>query len=134
QVRLGSTAQLTATVTNTSSTAVTWQVNGVAGGSATVGTISAAGLYTPPAAIPSPNTVTITAVSQTVAGLSGSAAEAILNPIPVVTSAQATETAAGTTSYTLDILGSGFISTSAVQVSGTAVPVTLVSSTELRST
>jgi uncharacterized protein (DUF1800 family) len=134
QVRLGSTAQLTATVTNSGSTAVTWQVNGVAGGSATVGTISATGLYTPPAAIPSPNTVTITAVSQTVAGLSGSAAEAILNPIPVVTSAQATGTVAGGTSYTLDILGSGFLSTSVLQVSGATVPSTFVSSTELRST
>jgi hypothetical protein len=134
QVRLGSTAQLTARATASSSAAVTWQVNGVAGGSATVGTISATGLYTPPAAIPSPNTVTITAVSQTVPGLSGSAGEAILNPIPVVTSAQATETVADGTSYTLDILGSGFLSTSVVQVSGATVPSTLVSATELRST
>ena len=49
QVRLGSTAQFTATVTNTANTAVTWQVNGVTGGSSAWGTISAAGLYTPPA-------------------------------------------------------------------------------------
>jgi hypothetical protein len=47
-VRLGSTAQFTATVTGETSSAVTWQVNGVNGGSAAVGTISAAGLYTPP--------------------------------------------------------------------------------------
>src|ERR1700677_3058012 len=39
QVRLGSTAQLTASVVNTTNTAVTWQVNGFAGGSSTVGTI-----------------------------------------------------------------------------------------------
>ena len=132
-VRLGSTEQLTATVTNSSNTAVTYQVNGVAGGSSTVGTISSTGLYTPPATIPSPNTVTITAVGTTSARLSGSTAESILNPIPVVTTATATETSAGATTYTLDVLGTGFISTSTVQVAGAAVPATLVSSTELKS-
>lgn len=49
--------------------AITWQVNGVTGGSAATGTIlntgSSIGLYTAPAAIPiTGNTVTITAVSQ----------------------------------------------------------------------
>src|SRR5207248_2471677 len=52
------------TVQNTSNTAVTWQVNGVAGGNATVGTISSAGLYTAPAAVQSTTTVTVTAVAQ----------------------------------------------------------------------
>jgi uncharacterized protein (DUF1800 family) len=134
QVRLGSTTQLTATVTNSSNTAVTWQVNGVAGGSITTGTVSSSGLYTPPAAIPSPNIVTITALSQAVASLSGSVSESILNPVPVVTSAQATETTSGGTSYSLDILGTGFLSTSVVQVAGVTIPSTYVSSTELRST
>ncbi len=60
-VGAGGTRQFTATVQNTSNTAVTWQVNGVTGGNATVGTISSAGLYTAPA---SPATVTVTAVSQ----------------------------------------------------------------------
>src|ERR1017187_7794772 len=52
QVRLGSTAQFTATVTGETNSAVTWQVNGVNGGSAGAGTISAAGPYTPPGTIP----------------------------------------------------------------------------------
>lgn len=60
----GTTAQFAATVTGTSNTAVTWSVNGVAGGNATVGTISTAGLYTAPAAVPSPPTVAVTATSQ----------------------------------------------------------------------
>src|SRR6266404_7314124 len=51
-VRLGDTQPFTATVTGTTNTAVTWSVNGVAGGSAALGTISAAGLYTSPAALP----------------------------------------------------------------------------------
>jgi len=134
QARLGSTVQLTAMVTNTSNTAVTWQVNGVPGGSSATGTISTTGLYTPPAAIPNPNTVTITAVTQaTPAATSAPITESILNPIPVVSSAQATETVLGGASYSLDLLGTGFISSSQLQVGGVMVPSTLVSSTELRS-
>jgi uncharacterized protein (DUF1800 family) len=134
QARLGSTVQLSATVTNTTNTAVTWQVNGVAGGSSATGTISATGLYTPPATIPSPNTLTISAVTQATPMASASQVESILNPIPVVSSAQAIQAALGGTSYTLDVMGTGFLSTSQLQVGGVTVPSTLVSSTELRST
>src|SRR4030081_1477223 len=84
QARLGSTVQLTATVTNTTNAAVTWQVNGVAGGTSAPGTISATGLYTPPATIPTPNTLTITAVTQAMPVALASQTESILNPIPVV--------------------------------------------------
>ncbi len=66
QTRIGTTAQFTATVTGASSSAVTWQVNGVTGGSTSTGTISTTGLYTAPTILPSPNTVTITAVSSAV--------------------------------------------------------------------
>ncbi|HYY95256.1 MAG TPA: hypothetical protein VE713_12125, partial [Pyrinomonadaceae bacterium] len=45
----GATRQFTPTVTGTTNTAVTWAVNGVAGGNATVGTIDATGKYTAPA-------------------------------------------------------------------------------------
>ncbi|MGH9685421.1 MAG: beta strand repeat-containing protein [Candidatus Acidiferrales bacterium] len=65
-------AQFTATVSNTSNTTVTWQVNGTAGGSAATGTIVTdnanplQGDFTAPATVPSANNgqVTITAVSQ----------------------------------------------------------------------
>ncbi|HEY2352251.1 MAG TPA: hypothetical protein VGH83_07050 [Candidatus Acidoferrum sp.] len=53
----------TATVSNTSNTAVTWQVNGVMGGDATNGTIDAMGNYVAPAALPSPAAVTVSATS-----------------------------------------------------------------------
>jgi hypothetical protein len=43
------TAKFTATVTGDPTNSVTWSVDGVAGGSAAVGTISSGGLYTPPA-------------------------------------------------------------------------------------
>src|SRR5204862_151904 len=74
------TQQFTATVQNTSNTAVTWQVNGVTGGNATVGTISSSGLYTAPA---SPATVTVTAVSQADTTKSASAQVTITPPTAV---------------------------------------------------
>ena len=67
----------TATVANAADTTVTWQVNGVVGGSATVGTITATGLYTAPASVPSPATVTVSAVSNQDATRSDSASVTI---------------------------------------------------------
>ena len=61
-LNVNQTAQFTARV-NSPDTAVTWQVNGVAGGNSTVGTISAAGLYTAPAQVPDPFTVQVGAVA-----------------------------------------------------------------------
>jgi Protein of unknown function (DUF1565) len=72
-VATGGKEQLIATVKNTNDKAVTWQVNGVTGGSATAGTISAAGVYTAPAKVPSPASVTVTAVSQAKTSVSASA-------------------------------------------------------------
>jgi len=63
QAGSGTTQSFTATVGDTLNTQVTWQVNTITGGNATAGTISTAGLYTAPAAVPSPATVTVTAIS-----------------------------------------------------------------------
>ncbi len=63
-VQVGLTQQFTATVANTANTAVTWQVNGVTGGAAATGTISASGLFTAPASVPTGGTVTVKAISQ----------------------------------------------------------------------
>ncbi|TLZ28646.1 MAG: PKD domain-containing protein [Gammaproteobacteria bacterium] len=73
QAGSGTTETLTATVGNTVNTQVTWQVDTVTGGNATVGTISTSGVYTVPATVPSPATVTITAVSVADPTRSGSA-------------------------------------------------------------
>ncbi|HEV2379634.1 MAG TPA: aryl-sulfate sulfotransferase [Terriglobia bacterium] len=54
--------QLTANVRGSSNGAVTWSVNSIAGGNATVGTISPSGLYTSPAA-PTSAVMNITATS-----------------------------------------------------------------------
>ncbi len=133
QVRLGSTDQFTATVTNESSTAVMWQVNGVTGGNSTVGMISTAGVYTPPAAIPTPNAVTVKAISVAAPTLTATTSEAILNPIPTVSSAQITQQF-GANNGLLDVLGTNFVSGAVLQAGGTNVTTTFVSSTELQAT
>ncbi len=69
----GGSLPFTATVLGTSNTAVSWNVNSIAGGNSTVGTISSTGIYTAPAAPPSPSTVTVNAVSQADTTKSGSA-------------------------------------------------------------
>lgn len=68
----GSTVQFTANVTGSANAAVTWFVNGVAGGSSTVGVISSAGGYTAPTTAPNPPTVVVTATSQADASQSAS--------------------------------------------------------------
>jgi hypothetical protein len=62
-VVISQSAAFQATVTGSTNTAVTWQVNSVVGGNSTAGTI-AAGVYTAPASVPSPATVTVTAIAQ----------------------------------------------------------------------
>ena len=131
--RLGATTQFTATVTGTSSTAVTWQVNGVAGGSANTGTISTAGVYTSPATLPSGNAVTITALSQLSPTQSGSLTEAIWNPVPVLTSAAATQTS-GATSYLIDVRGSSFVQGAQIIAAGAPAVTSSISATELQAT
>jgi hypothetical protein len=61
-VATGDQAQLHATVTN-DFPGVTWRVNGVDGGSAGAGTITASGLYTAPSNVPASGHVTIAAWS-----------------------------------------------------------------------
>ena len=65
--------QFTATVVNGTNTTVTWKVDGVQGGSATAGTISAAGLYTPSPTTTAAGTHSITATSVEDPTRSGSA-------------------------------------------------------------
>jgi hypothetical protein len=76
-VAAGGRQQFTANVTNSLNLAVTWQVNGISGGNATVGTISNAGLYIAPTAQAS---VTISAVSQADVNKLASAPLSVLAP------------------------------------------------------
>ncbi|HEY8054422.1 MAG TPA: hypothetical protein VIE13_00770, partial [Terriglobales bacterium] len=62
-LQAGQTTQFQATVSNATNTAVTWAVNGVAGGSAATGTVSTAGLYTAPASESGLGQITVSATS-----------------------------------------------------------------------
>ena len=81
------TEVLTATVSGTSNTAVTWEVNGVQGGSSSTGVVSTTipgttgeALYLAPASIPTGGSVTLTAVSQADPSKSASALLTIQAP------------------------------------------------------
>ena len=89
------TQQFMSTVTGTSNTAVTWEVNKTPGGSQKLGFISSAGLYVAPSAVPTKSdsqgntvttTATITAVSQADSTASGNSTVTV---IPDNTNAQA---------------------------------------------
>jgi hypothetical protein len=108
-VAIGSTQQFAATVTGSSNTAVTWKVIGGAGCTgAACGTISAGGLYTPPASVPSPATlrVTVTSVADptksTSANVTLVAAAAVLLSI---TPSSAVVPTASTDSFTASVTG-----------------------------
>ena len=82
-VLLGKNLSLTASVTGTTNTAVTWAVNGMTGGNSVVGTISADGSYTAPADLPSPATVHVTATSMASPSSSASAQVTVTSDITV---------------------------------------------------
>ena len=83
-VVVGATTQFTARVANSTNTAVTWSVDGVAGGNATTGTISAAGLYTAPAQTGS-HTVTAASVADPSAKASATVAVGLISVTPATT-------------------------------------------------
>lgn len=71
-VTTNSTVQFSAAVAGNSNQNVTWQVNQVDGGNSAVGTISTGGIYTAPANLPNPATVSVGAFSNAVPSVSGS--------------------------------------------------------------
>ena len=76
---LGASAQLAATVIN-AAPGVTWTVDGVSGGDARIGTVSATGLYRAPDALPDPVTVTIRATSTASPAAFGEASIRLTDP------------------------------------------------------
>ena len=109
-VTTGGTQQFTATLQNTSNTAVTWQVNGVTEGNTTTGTISSSGLYAGPGTVPNPATVTVTAISQADPSKSASAQMTITPQAPVsvtISPASATVTTSGIQQFTGTVQNTG---------------------------
>ena len=131
-IRAGSTYMFTATVTGSSNTVVSWSVNFAPGGSSTLGTIDSSGNYTAPTALPSPNTVSVTATSAADPAKSSSSAVTLLNPTPVLTGISPAATNVG--NYTLTVTGSNFVSGAQVLLGTSALSTTFVSSTQLTAT
>ena len=131
-IRCGATLSFTAKVANTTDSVVTWQVNGQAGGSASVGTISATGVYTAPADLPSPAAVTVTAVSHADPAAKASATVNLQNPLPVVTSVTPNPVNPG--KATITVHGTGLANGAVVYFAGAALPTTFVSDTTLTAT
>ncbi|MGA2718990.1 MAG: DUF1800 family protein [Candidatus Acidiferrales bacterium] len=124
--------QFTATVANTSNTAVTWSVNGTTGGSAAMGLISTTGQYTAPATVPTSNVVTVQAALVSTPTVQGTSSVTLLNPIPVVSSVSPQIIGVG--AFTIQVNGSGFLTGAQVMFGTTALTTTFVSATELTAT
>ena len=109
---------------------LTYSINGVQGGNATLGTIDSNGLYTAPAIVPIPNSVTITSVAGNDPSFPpGSVTLGVLNPIPVIKTVTPSGFSEGTT--TVSVAGSQFVYGAQIMWNGAAVPTTLVSDTQL---
>jgi hypothetical protein len=106
-VSLGSTQQFTETTSGSANTDVTWQVNGITGGNSSYGTISTSGLYTPPATVPSPATVTVTVISQANTADLANASVTIVSSASVSVSPSAVDLQLGKTQqFTATVTGS----------------------------
>jgi hypothetical protein len=105
---LGVTQKFQAVVTGSSNATVTWEVNNVSGGAVNSGTISAAGLYTAPAILPSPPSVTVTAISQADRHASASAIVSLTDEIVVMVAPTAVSIpTASEQIFTVSISGTG---------------------------
>jgi len=131
-VRAGDTLQFTAKVSGTVSQAVVWSVNGVVGGNAADGMISATGKYTAPATLPNPNSISIEAASSSDKSLSGKSMITLENPVPTVTGVSPTAVAVG--NFSITISGSKFVSGAKVMFGTQALTTKFVSSTQLTAT
>jgi hypothetical protein len=131
-VRANATQSFSTTVTGTANTHVNWSVNGVGGGNATTGTISASGIYTAPVTLPNPNTITVAAVSVADSSASGTSNVTLWNPTPTIRNVSPANFASG--AYTLAITGSNFVSGAQVLFGGASATTTYVSSTQLTAT
>jgi uncharacterized protein (DUF1800 family) len=124
-------------VTGTDNPAVTLAINGVAGGNAQVGTAvsntDGSITYTAPPVVPKPTNIvqmTITSVDNPTVSITQNIA--VLNPIPILTSANPTSFNVGSASVV--VTGQNFITGAQVLMDGAAVPTSFNSGTQLTAT
>ncbi len=127
-VEQGASQQYTAYVPLTPNTAQ-WLVNDVVGGNATFGTISATGIYTAPATVPSPNVITIKSRSTATPTVFGTVTATIVRKYPYLWSVNPTSVSVGTFQTCLN--GANFTTDSIVLVNGTPAQTTYSSATSL---
>ncbi len=131
-LRAGAQQVFAATVTGTTNQAVTWTVNGIAGGNETVGTIVGNGNYLAPYNLPNPSTITVTATSVADTSASGNASITLGNQVPVLSSVTPNLIVIG--KFTVTLTGSGFMKGSVVNFGSVPLATTFVSATELTAT
>ena len=131
-LRVSQSQQFSVAVTGITSELVTWSVNGIPGGNSTLGTVSATGDYTAPAVVPTPNTVTVQATSQTKTTVLGESTVTLENPIPVVTAISPTTIGLG--AFTVTITGGSFEKGAVVMFGNTPLTTTFVNGTRLTAT
>jgi uncharacterized protein (DUF1800 family) len=125
----GGTQQFTAVLTGNTmmGATVNWLAGGMAGGNATVGTISSSGLYTAPMTGPASGQVQITATLSGNTKVSASTYIYILPAGPTITSVSPNPIPVGTDTITLT--GSGFQKGGVIFVGGVQYGATFVSAT-----
>ena len=116
QVPFGGTQQLTAIAQGGAAVAAFWDVNGIRGGSASVGTISASGLYTAPSTLGGPSTVTITASDKDDVSTTATATLTILPPLTATTVSRVVSVAVAT----VNIADRSVTATASVQIAPAA--------------
>jgi uncharacterized protein (DUF1800 family) len=133
-VRVSNSLNFGLTVNGTDNPAVTLQLNGIAGGNATIGTVvsnkDGSITYTAPPVVPTPSNIvqlTITSVDNPAVSLAQNIS--VMNPIPILTSATPMNFNPG--SATIVLTGSRFINGAQVLVDGTAAPTTFNSGGQL---
>lgn len=136
-VRVRNALNIGLTVTGTSNTGVNLFVNGVAGGNAQIGTATSNSdgsiTYHAPAVVPTPNNVVqLTVVSVDNPAVSVAANISVLNPIPILTSANPMNFNVG--SSTVVVTGQDFIPGAQVLMNGAAMPTTFNSGGQLTAT
>jgi uncharacterized protein (DUF1800 family) len=131
-LRGGSSQAFIAAAAGTPAPSFVWAVNGVSGGNATTGTISATGQYTAPEFPPSPNSVSITATESSDPTKSASAKLTLQNPTPQVTGVSPASIPVG--AFTVTVTGAHFAPGAVVDFNGAALTTTRVSSTQLTAT
>ena len=121
--------QITAKVTGSANTAVTWTVSGISGGNSTVGTIDSTGRYSAPASPPKGYSVTVKAISNADPSAAAKCKVTVSNQVPYVTGVAPNPLPPGP--FTLTVTGSRFLNGAQVLWNGLPLTTNFLSSTQL---